>query len=150
VPAAVLCAATVVARSLGSDAWILGLSAAAALVLAVRRGTVVHLTADAIVVDSKGKQRVFPWNTILEASWAYQSYGHYGPLLRVRGGAFDEPGPVMPAVVGSIFLPPKSAAQAFAAACAAHGVPYTPNLVRVLQQGRSPRLATDQSRQSHS
>ena len=111
--------------------------------LAFRRGTLVHLSGDAISVDHNGKVTTFPWHTVLEASWGYQTKGHYGPVLRVEGGPFDEPGPVMPAAVGSVFLPPKTAQSLFEAACSAHGVPYTPNLIRVLQRGRSPRLPSD-------
>ncbi|GAB3458713.1 hypothetical protein AB1207_09400 [Kineococcus endophyticus] len=68
-----------------------------------------------------------------------------GPVLRVKGGPYDDPGPNVPAQVAQLALfgrrDTRRAARALAQAAADHGVPFTPGLVELVNSGkRSPRL----------
>jgi len=68
-----------------------------------------------------------------------------GPVLRVRGGPWDEPGPNLPGRVASLLLFGRSAneeaARQLADSAKRHGVPFTPGLLKVINTGqRRPRL----------
>ncbi|WP_432511808.1 hypothetical protein [Kineococcus sp. SYSU DK001] len=111
------------------------------------RGDRVRLEDDAVVVVHRGTSTAYPWAEVLEASWSRASWPlpGSGPVLRVRGGAYDEPGPNSPAQVASLPLFGRRAGtrarRDFEAAALAHGVPFTPGLVELIGSGRrGPRL----------
>ena len=118
-------------------------------VLGVRTAPQVLLEPDALVVRHRKTERRFIWATILEGSWGSGGLGRTGPMLRTVGSSFATPGPVMPTVVASWLLPGRHAQLAFAAACEERGIPYTPQLRRLIAQGqRRPRLPGDHDREA--
>ncbi|PRY11803.1 hypothetical protein [Kineococcus rhizosphaerae] len=130
---------------------VIGYAAAAAVSLVwsvVRhRGDVVRLTAEAVVVESRGSTTTYPWSQVLEASWGPTTWraSGSGPVLRVKGGAFDEPGPNTPVQVAALPLfgrgAERNAVRTFREFAEAKGVVFTPKLVELLAQGeRRSRL----------
>ncbi|MEZ0494356.1 hypothetical protein AB2L28_19135 [Kineococcus sp. TBRC 1896] len=111
------------------------------------RGDVVVLAPDALVVRNRDGEHRFAWDDVLEVSWSSGSWPALGggPVLRTRGGPYDEPGPNSPAQVAQLALfgrrGTRRAARAVADVAAQHGVPFTPGLLDLVQRGkRSPRL----------
>lgn len=129
------------------DLFLLGLALATAGLL-VHFRTVVRLEGDALVVVSTRGTRRYPWSEILEVSWMPGSgfmNAWSGPVLRVKGGAWDEPGPNLPGRVASLLLfgrsANKEAADQLADTAGRHGVPYTADLLKLINSGRRrPRL----------
>lgn len=118
-----------------------------AIGVAVHYRTVIRLEPDALVIVSSRRTQRFLWSDVLETSW-FRGSGMWqwsGPVIRVRGGAYDEPGPNVPAQVGSVLLlsrrANKEAADQLAEAAERQGVPFTPNLQQLINSGkRRPRL----------
>ncbi len=116
--------------------------------LLVHFRTVVRLEGDALVVVSTRGNRRYPWSEILEVSWMAGSgfmNAWSGPVLRVKGGAWDEPGPNLPGRVASLLLfgrsANKEAADQLADTARRHGLPYTADLLKLINSGRRrPRL----------
>jgi hypothetical protein len=110
--------------------------------------TVVRLETDALVVVSTRGTKRYLWPEILETSWIGGTGlmdAWSGPVLRVRGGAWDEPGPNLPSRVASLLLFGRSAneeaARQLADSARRHGVPFTPGLLKLINTGqRRPRL----------
>ena len=80
------------------------LTGATAWQLFVRGGEQVLLEPDALVVVKAGRHRRYAWSDVLEMAW--RKHGTLwvgpGPVVRVRGGPFDEPGPNLPAQIASL------------------------------------------------
>ncbi|NAZ74338.1 hypothetical protein GTQ99_02715 [Kineococcus sp. T13] len=122
----------------------------------------VRLEDGAIVVLTRRGRTTYAWADVLEVSWRAASwpYAGGGPVLRIRGGPFDEPGPNAPAQIAHLPVFGRSASQeavgSLQQAAKAHGVPYTPKLMELIGTGkRMPRLpgeardcAHDRSRDS--
>ena len=112
------------------------------------RGEVLVLTGDAMVVHSRGRQVSYAWLDVLEVSWRAGGLGSRpGPVLRVRGGTFAQPGPNFPGQVAHLSVFGRRAGAHARArlrqAAEAHGVPYTEDLERVLAKGRRARLPVE-------
>ena len=124
------------------------LAVATGVGLIVHCRNAVRLEPDALVVVSTGASRRYPWADVLEASWTRGTgfMGAWsGPVLRVRGGPYDEPGPNLPGQVASLVLfgrrANEEAERHLAEAATSHGVAYTPDLVKLINTGqRRPRL----------
>lgn len=120
---------------------------ATAVCLYLHHRTIIRLEDDALVVVSVRGTKRFAWKDILEVSWVRgSSFVGSGPVLRVKGGPYEEPGPNLPAKVGSVLLFSKrsnrEAAEVLAGAAASHGIPFTADLQRLINQGkRRPRLS---------
>lgn len=111
------------------------------------RADVVELAPDALVVRTRDGERRFAWEDVLEVSWTSGAWPNVGsgPVLRIKGGPYDAPGPNSPAQVAQLALfgrrDTRRAAKALADAAADQGVPFTPGLVELVNSGkRSPRL----------
>ncbi|WP_380170042.1 hypothetical protein ACFEMC_13110 [Kineococcus sp. DHX-1] len=110
------------------------------------RGDTVTLTESSIVVRSRGGETSWAWGDVLEVSWSTGTWPSpaTGPVLRVKGGAYDDPGPNVPAQVASLALfgrAQRDAAAALRTVAEQRGVPFTPGLVELVNSGkRSPRL----------
>jgi len=107
----------------------------------------VRLEEEAVVVVTKQGETVYPWADVLEVSWQGSTwpYTGSGPVLRLRGGPFDVPGPNAPGQIARlpVFGGAASgrATAALESVCAARGVPYTPKLMELISTGkRMPRL----------
>lgn len=132
--------------------WLL-IAAGTGVGLVAHYRTVVRLETDAMAVVSPRRTRRYAWEDILETSWERGSgfLGAWsGPVLRLRGGPWDEPGPNLPSRVASLVLLGKKAnreaADRLADAAAQHGVTFTPDLVRLINTGRRrPQLPGDTS-----
>jgi Zn-dependent protease with chaperone function len=128
--------------------FLLGLAALTIVGLVMHFRTVVRLEPAALVVVSAKGTRCYGWSDLLEASWvggAGSMNAWSGPVLRVRGGAYDEPGPNLPSRVASLLIfgrkANNEAARQVADAARQHGVPYTPDLLKLINSGRRrPRL----------
>ncbi len=118
------------------------MTGATAWLLFVRGGDEVRLAADALVVKSRGQQIRYVWSEVLEVAWRKQ--GTFlvgpGPVLRVSGGAFDEPGPNMPAQVASLAIFSRranaAAEDALRSAACRRGVRFDPNMERDIALGK--------------
>jgi hypothetical protein len=97
-------------------------------------------------------RRRYAWSDVLEVSWIggtrLMSASLSGPMLRTRGGAYDEPGPNHPARVGSIPIygrpANEEAAELLRVAAEQHGIPFTPDQTRLVNTGKRPgRQPTD-------
>ncbi|HEX8497191.1 MAG TPA: hypothetical protein VF661_08340 [Actinomycetales bacterium] len=101
------------------------------LSVALHRGDTVVLGDDALVARTRQGERVFAWADVLEMSWWGGRWWQFGggPVLRVRGGAWDVPGPNAAALVAKVPLfaggASDAAARAVRAAAERHGVPWT-------------------------
>lgn len=120
-----------------------GLAAATAWQLFARGGEQVALTSDGLVVSGGGRVRArYAWADVLEVSW--RRHGSFwvgpGPVLRVTGGPFDEPGPNMPAQVASLPVFGHRAGAAAEAslrsAVQARGIRFDPDMERDIATGR--------------
>jgi hypothetical protein len=131
--------------------YVAGYAAIAACTLVVtmvrHRGDTVTLMDEAVVVRSRGAQTVWPWEQVLEVSWSSATwpYSGSGPVLRVKGGAYDDPGPNVPAQVASLPLfgarEQQAAVRAFRSVAEERGLVFTPGLVDLITSGkRRPRL----------
>lgn len=125
------------------DLFLLFLSVLTIAGLVAHFRTVVQLEPGTLVVVSPRGTRNYPWPDILEASWVRGAgfMGAWsGPVLRVSGGAYDEPGPNLPGRVASVLIfgrkANEEAAQHVADAARRHGVPYTPDLLKLINSGR--------------
>lgn len=127
--------------------YALGLAVATAFSVAIHYRTVVRIESDALAIISARGARRIPWSEVLELSW-FSSTGASrasGPVVRVRGGPYDEPRPNLPAQVGSVLLmnrrTNREAAHLLSIAAEEHGIPFTPNLLQLISSGkRRPRL----------
>ncbi|WP_380157756.1 hypothetical protein [Kineococcus sp. R86509] len=112
----------------------------------VHRADRVRLEAEAVVVVRRSGETSYPWAEVLEVSWSTTTwpYAGSGPVLRLRGGAYDTPGPNAPAQIASLPVFGRGAAESVALlrrAAEVHGVTYTPKLLELITTGkRSPRL----------
>lgn len=110
------------------------------------RADTVTVTDSSIVVRSPGGETTWAWRDVLEVSWSTGTWPSpgTGPVLRVKGGAYDDPGPNVPTQIASLALFGRAQREAVAALrerAEAHGVPFTPGLVELVNSGkRSPRL----------
>ena len=110
--------------------------------LFVRGGDEVRLETDALVVKSGRRYTRYAWHEVLELAW--RKHGSFfvgpGPVLRVRGGAFDEPGPNLPAQVASLAIfgrrGNQAAEEALRTAAERHGVRFDPHMERDIALGR--------------
>lgn len=88
---------------LAAAAYPLLLALGTAALLVVHFGSLVRLEDDALVVVTRGRRRRYAWSDALEVSWRHEGgWGGSGPVLRTRGGAYDHPGPNMPAQVARL------------------------------------------------
>ncbi|NAZ83693.1 hypothetical protein GTR02_17920 [Kineococcus sp. R8] len=107
----------------------------------------VRLERESIVVLTRAGERAYAWADVLEVSWSTpsRSFGGSGPVLRLRGGPFDVPGPNAPAQVAHLPVFGRRATQEAVAllrrVTESHGLTYTPGLVELIDTGkRMPRL----------
>jgi len=123
--------------------------AAAGVLYAVLRHRLdtVRLEEDEVVVLTRRGRTVYSWDDVLEVSWQASSwpYTGSGPVLRLRGGPFDEPGPNAPGQVAHLPIfgrvASRQAVSHLEDAASAHGVPYTAKLIELINTGkRMPRL----------
>lgn len=115
-----------------------------AWLLLVRSGDVVRLQDDALVVFTAGRERRYPWSDVLEISWARPVVGP-GPMLRVRGGPYDQPGPNIPAQVARLPIfgrgAQRAANAALGAAAQQQGIRFSDTMERnIATDKRRPRL----------
>lgn len=116
----------------------------------VRRGPVVTLTEETIIVEDPrlGRQE-HSWGRLLEVSWQggdrrglLSGITGGGPVIRPRGGRWDVPGPNAPVQIA--YLPvygpfaTRRAVGLLRAAAEAHGVPFTEHLLANVATGRRP------------
>ncbi|ABS04144.1 hypothetical protein Krad_2672 [Kineococcus radiotolerans SRS30216 = ATCC BAA-149] len=122
---------------------------AACVVYAVARHRLdtVRLEEQAIVVVTRRGEKTYAWADVLEVSWQGSSwpYAGSGPVLRLRGGPFDTPGPNAPAQIAHLPIfgraASRQAVDLLRRAAAAHQVPYTAKLIELINTGkRMPRL----------
>lgn len=122
---------------------------AACVVYAVARHRLdtVRLEERAIVVVTRRGEKTYAWADVLEVSWQGSSwpYTGSGPVLRLRGGPFDTPGPNAPAQIAHLpvfgAVASRQAVDLLRAAATAHQVPYTAKLMELINTGkRMPRL----------
>lgn len=129
-----------------------------ALSVLTHRGDSVRLRDDALVACTRSGERVFAWGDVLELSWWRGSWWALGagPVVRLRGGAWDVPGPNQPALVAKIPLFSRgagdAASRAVRAAAERHGVPWSltpavtggarPPTTRPQPQGEAPSTGT--------
>lgn len=125
---------------------------AACTVYAVARHRLdtVRLEPEAVVVVTRGGETAYAWADVLEVSWQGPSWPSAGggPVLRLRGGPFDTPGPNAPAQVAHLPIFGRAASRhavgLLQGAAAAHQVPYTEKLVELINSGkRMPRLPSE-------
>ena len=146
-----LVALTAVARlgGLAAVPYLVLLPLGTAALLLFHFGSVVHLERDALVVVTRGRRQSYAWSDVLEVSWRHEGgWSGSGPVLRTRGGAYDQPGPNMPAQVAQLPIfgrrARRTAVVALRAATLRHGVPYSEHLERDIAFGRRrPRLPSD-------
>lgn len=119
------------------------------LVWTVRRHRLdtVRLGPGSMVVVSGDGETAYPWEDVLEVSWSTTAwpYGGSGPVLRLRGGPYEVPGPNAPAQVAQLPVFGRAAVQdavrSLEEASRARGIPYTPKLLELINSGkRMPRL----------
>lgn len=117
---------------------------AAVTVMQMRSGGAqVDFTDEALVVRfHTGQQKAYSWTDVLELSWSSPHWGGAGagPVARVRGGAFDTPGPTAPAPLGAVLLAGHDnrrwGREQVRRAAAAHGIPFTDDLITIVNSGR--------------
>lgn len=117
-----------------------------------RRRDEVRFTPDALVVVARGQRTEHAWDDVLELSWSsfeFPSVGS-GPVVRIRGGSFDVPGPTAPLQIA--FLPlwgrfrRAEAREQVRRAAARHGITFTDGLVGLIGSGkRMARLPGERS-----
>jgi hypothetical protein len=118
------------------------ITGATAWQLLVRGGDTVRLEADALVVVSGRRRTCYAWSDVLEVAW--RRHGDFwvgpGPVVRVRGGPYDQPGPNFPSQVASLPVfghrAGAAAEAALAAAARRHGVRFDPDMERDIATGR--------------
>ncbi|MEW1957497.1 hypothetical protein [Kineococcus sp. NPDC059986] len=111
-------------------------------------GDQVDFTDDALVVRFRnGQEKRYPWSDVLELSWSSPHWANAGsgPVARVRGSAYDTPGPTSPAQLGAVLLAGHDnrlwGRQQVQRAAAAHGIPFTDDLITAINSGsRKARL----------
>lgn len=110
-----------------------------------RRDDAVRFDDDALVVVTRAGEEAYAWADVLEVSWSPLDFPRTGsgPVLRVRGGSFDVPGPTAPLQVAAVPLWGRhrraAAREQVRRAAARHGIPYTEGLVQLIGSGK--RLA---------
>lgn len=117
---------------------------AAVMVLQLRSGgDEVDFTADALVVRFRtGRERRFPWEDVLELSWSSPllSTTGSGPVARVRGNAFDSPGPTSPTRLAAVLLVGQEnrrwGREQVRRAAARHRIPFSDDLIADADSGR--------------
>ncbi|MBB2903099.1 hypothetical protein FHR75_003941 [Kineococcus radiotolerans] len=106
----------------------------------------VRLEEEVIVVVTRRGEKTYAWADVLEVSWQGSwPYAGSGPVLRLRGGPFDTPGPNAPAQIAHLPIfgraASRQAVDLLRRAAAAHQVPYTAKLIELINTGkRMPRL----------
>jgi hypothetical protein len=116
-------------------------------------GDQIDFTDEALVVRFRNSQeRRYPWSDVMELSWSSPHWANTGsgPVARVRGSAFDTPGPTSPAQLGAVLLAGHEnrlwGRQQVQRAAAAHGIPFTDDLITVINSGqRKARLPGEAS-----
>lgn len=116
-------------------------------------GDEVDFTDDALVVrPRKGEEKRYAWGDVLELSWSPLQWPTpgAGPVARVRGGAFETPGPTAPAQLATVVLAGyenrRWGREQVRRAAARHGIPFTDDLITVISTGRrKPRLPGESS-----
>lgn len=134
--------------SVGAVLVLLLPAVALAWTLLFKSRDVVRLEPDALVVDpARGEPRRYAWEDILEVSWrpAPRLGSMCGPVLRIRGGAYDAPGPNFPAPVAALSIfgagAQREAVEALRKAARKHDVPHDDDMQVDISRGkRSPRL----------
>lgn len=149
VPVALLVVVAVlglVPRWSGSLVPLWALVLAAVTVLRLRTGgDEVHFTDDALVVRPRtGVEKRYPWADVLELSWSAPHWlmSGSGPVARIRGSAYDTPGPTSPGQLAAVLLAGHDdrlwGRQQVRRAAARHGIPFTDDLVNLVSSGRRP------------
>ncbi|MGI4896384.1 MAG: hypothetical protein ACRYF3_14855 [Janthinobacterium lividum] len=107
------------------------------------RGDEVDFTPDELVVRCRnGREKRYLWQDVLELSWSSSHWGNpgSGPVARVRGSAFDTPGPTTPGQLGAVLLAGYDSRawgrRQVRTAAAAHGIPFTDDLITIVNSGR--------------
>lgn len=143
-----------VPRPLPSIVPVCALLIAATMVVRMRTGgDEVDFEEDALVVRTRtGRERRYPWADVLELSWSspLPTSAGSGPVARVRGTAFDSPGPTTPAQVAVVLLAGHASRRwgrdQVRRAAARHGIPFTDDLIAAVNSGRrSARLPGETS-----
>lgn len=112
----------------------------------------VHFGDDALVVTTRAGVERYAWDDVLELSWSPTDFPRTGsgPVVRVRGGSFDVPGPTAPLQIAALPIWGRhrraQAREQVRRAAAQHGIPFTDGLVQLIASGRrSPRLPGERS-----
>jgi len=116
-------------------------------------GDQVDFTPDALVVRSRtGQEKRYLWPDVLELSWSSPHWANTGsgPVARVRGSAFDTPGPTTPAQLGVVLLVGHDhrawGRQRVRRVAALHDIPFSDDLITMINIGRRPaRLPGERS-----
>ncbi|PRY15321.1 hypothetical protein [Kineococcus rhizosphaerae] len=116
-------------------------------------GDEVDFTADALVVrHPRGGEQRYPWQDVLELSWAPLGWPRLGagPVARVRGSVYATPGPASPAQLATVVLVGVPARRwgrlQVRRAAALHAIPFTDDLLQLIETGkRRPRLPGEMS-----
>ncbi|WP_380171972.1 hypothetical protein ACFEMC_22205 [Kineococcus sp. DHX-1] len=91
-----------------------------------------------------GVEKHYPWADVLELSWSAPHWlmSGSGPVARVRGNAYDTPGPTSPAQLAAVLLAGHDhrlwGRKQVRRAAARHGIPFTDDLVTLVGSGRRP------------
>ena len=106
-------------------------------------GDQIDFTDEALVARFRnGREKHYPWSDVLELSWSSPHWANTGsgPVARVRGSAFDSPGPTSPTQLGAVLLAGHEnrlwGRQQVRRAAAAHGIPFTDDLITAINSGR--------------
>ena len=80
---------------------------------------------DLVVRGRRGGEQRYAWSSPRSTTWGSAGFfGRAGPFVVPEGSPFGVPGPNVPALVATWFLPAGDLRRQFAAASEEHGVPF--------------------------